>query len=195
MNSAKITISFPQKSKVKTASKSLSFDGDKNVYEFVNYVRDNRIDKKIKYSVMGKGRILIRDLVTLHNVEGIQKRNEILSMKLDIKSGEDIFEFENFPNVHLIKNGTEVVVSNGHHTLFAYLGAGKKFLSDVPYILVESSEMKPKEFLVFFGEHKNKMKANDWKKYCVDWNVSESNQLEPRKQETIGEVFDLLGKG
>ena len=54
--------------------------------------------------------------------------------------------------------------------MLAYIIAGKKYLHEIPHLIVEDSKkgyVFDKEICVFFGEHASKLKNNNWRKYLI----------------------------
>ena len=79
-------------------------------------------------------------------------------------------DFLKYRREHYVAEATVVLVAGG----FDYKG------------------IEDKEFLVFFGDNKDKIPIDKWRDYCVDWNVSSEKQIVHREQQTIGEVFEEL---
>jgi len=99
------------------------------------------------------------------------------------------------PNIKIIKTKeNKFLVFDGHHSLMSYLFLGKKYLYEIPHTIIDSEEgyFDDKEISVFFGDHKNKIKKDDWRKYVINWNELVDKQIVIRKRKNIGELYDAI---
>ncbi|MEA1924481.1 MAG: hypothetical protein U9M95_01280 [Candidatus Altiarchaeota archaeon] len=167
-----------------------------SVYDIVDYFRDeiftksgvNGFDEEIR------DRVLLRDIINLHNLEGIRDVSQIRSMTHKITSGGDIFSGGGLPNIKLVET-EDWVLFDGHHSMLAYMLAGKKYLDEVPHLIVEDAKrtrVPDKEILVFFGEHKIGLNSRNWREHVINWQEEKRNQLQKRVQNNMGELLDSL---
>ncbi|MFH1323888.1 MAG: hypothetical protein ABIH64_01435 [Nanoarchaeota archaeon] len=167
---------------------------DMSIYETVAFF-EQKIFPKIKTSKKRvSNKIKLRDIVNLHNDDGIRKISQIESMLNQINSGKDVLMPSNLPNIKLVKTKkSEFVLFDGHHSLLAYMISGMKYLHEVPHLIVENKHghVSAKEISVFFfGRHSEKLK--DWRKYAINWQAPKEKQLCKRIQDNLGEVLDSL---
>ncbi len=140
--------------------------------------------------------VRLNDIVNLHNNDGISDLNEIDSMLNDIETGKEILMENGFPNIKIVfsKLG-EYVLFDGHHTTLAYLDSGRKFLSEVPHLLVKNTKtgcISDKEINVFFGNHAPKLKNENWRNYVINWQAPFDKQLCIRVQNNMEELFNSI---
>jgi len=112
-----------------------------------------------------------------------------------IKSGKDILSPNGLPNIKLVKTEqSEWVLFDGHHSLLAYMIGGKKYLNQIPHLIIENENghVTDKEILVFFGIHSKKLKDSDWRKHVINWQAPKEKQLCKRVQRNIGELLDSI---
>lgn len=169
---------------------------DMSVYDIVDWFRDEIFSKS---GVKGfdeeiRDRVLLRDIVNLHNRDGIRDMSQIRSMIREITSGGDIFSGGGLPNIKLVETG-EWILFDGHHSMLAYMLAGKKYLDEVPHLIVEDAgriRVPDEEILVFFGEHKTELNSRNWREHVINWQAAKGNQLQKRVQNDMGELLDSL---
>ena len=140
-------------------------------------------------------RIFIRTLINIHNDDGIKNMSQIAHFFSKIKKGENILQPGGLPNIKLARlKLKDFLVFDGHHSLLAYMAAGKIFLDEIPHIIVSGKKgfLKNKEILVFWGQHAYKIPAKDWKLFVINWQNPENKQICPRIQRNMGELFDAL---
>ena len=171
---------------------------DTSVYDIVDLFRDEIF---LKSNVKGVDkevgdRVLLRDIINLHNKDGIRDMTQIRSMTQEIMSGGDIFSADGLPNIKLVETrSNEWVLFDGHHSMLAYMLAGKKYLDEVPHLIVEDAQrihVSDKEILVFFGKHKAELKSMNWREYVINWQAKEENQLQKRVQNDMGGLLESL---
>ncbi len=140
-------------------------------------------------------------IINLHNVDEIQRRTTSLTeMREKIEAGSHVLMPDGLPNVKVARTGrNELVCFDGHHSLLAYMMAGRTYLQEVPHLLVTGSSgkgIKDEEVHAFFGDHAGEIRDKNWRNYTISWTNSPEGQLEKRKQENMGELLsDLLSDG
>jgi hypothetical protein len=165
------------------------------IYDTVNQFK-KEVRSKIKETIMEvKEPILLREIINLHNINGIKSINQIRKMVKKIKSGNDILSQSGLPNIKLVKTEqAEWVLFDGHHSLLSYMLSGRTYLHEVPHFIIEGEAgyVNDKEILVFFGIHSKKLKASNWRKYVINWQTTKERQLCKREQNNLGELLDLI---
>ena len=138
-------------------------------------------------------KVLLRKIINLHNNNGIKNIPQITSMINQIKSGKDILFSSGVPNIKLVRTkNKEWVLFDGHHSVLAYMVLGRKYLSEVPHLIIQNKTgcVKDSEILVFFGVHSKKLRALGWRDYVINWQQPKEKQLCKRVQENMGELSD-----
>lgn len=170
----------------------------KTVYDAVDLFEQYILKYKIKKSVKDvKNKVLLRDIINLHNSDGIRILSQIKSMVKQIEKGKDVLSKHKYPNIKLVKTkNNELVLFDGHHSMLAYMFAGKKYLNEVPYLIVRNGNgyVSDKEIHVFFGKHLEKLKGKNWRNYVINWELPKEKQLCKRKQNNMGELFEVMKK-
>jgi len=168
----------------------------KNIYETVDFFEKSIFSDKIKLKIEKKGeKNSLRTVINLHNKDGIKDILQIKKMIRQIESEKDILHPNKLPNIKLVKTKkNEFVLFDGHHSLLAYMYTGRKYLDDVPHLIVinEKGYVTDNEILVFFGKHSHKLRESDWRNYVINWQASANRQLCKRLQKNIGELFDSI---
>ena len=124
--------------------------------------------------------IILREVINLHNNNGIKDLDQIKLMVKEIKSGKDIISKNGFPNIKLVKTqNSEWVLFDGHHSLLSYMITGRTYLHEVPHIIVqnENGYVDDNEIHVFFGKHSGKLSESNWRQHVINWQASEEKQL------------------
>lgn len=195
MNCKIIKLSFPLKSpdSVNTLSGTIPA---LDVYQAVSLFEKNIFSDKInlKTEKISK-KILLREIISLHNKDGIKEVQQIKSMIQQIKSGEEVLHPSKLPNIKLVQTEEdELVLFDGHHTILAYMYARRKYLHELPHLIVVNEEgfVTDKEVLVFFGQHSSKLSGSDWRDYVINWQMPIEKQFCKRVEKNIGELFDSL---
>ena len=137
--------------------------------------------------------VLLREVINLHNINGIKSMNQIRTMVKQIKNGKDILSPCGLPNIKLVKTKhSEWILFNGHHSLLSYMIAGRKYLHEVPHFIVEnrSGYINDKEILIFFGLNSSKFHDSNWRNYVINWQAPRETQLCKREQNNMGELLD-----
>lgn len=168
------------------------------IYDAVDFFLHNIFFKsKFKTSIKPvANKILLGDIINLHNDTGIKDIPKIISMANQIISGKDVFNTNGLPNIRIIKTkDSRWVLFDGHHTMLAYMLAGRKYLHEMPHLIVEDGikgYASDKEINIFFGEHKSKLKNDNWRKYVINWQAQKEKQLCKRIQKNMKELFNAL---
>ena len=167
-----------------------------NIYEAVNFFEKNVFSDKIKLKIKKTSKkIPLREIINLHNKDGIKDTRQIKKMVRQIESKKDILHPSRLPNIKLVQTKeNELVLFDGHHSILAYMYAGRKYLHEVPYLIIvnEDGYVTDKEVLIFFGQHSSKLRGLDWRHYVINWQMPIDKQLCKRIQKKIGELFDSI---
>jgi hypothetical protein len=189
-----IKICYPRKEMIYSFQKEVVAE---DIYQAVKIIEEERIerinfDKKKKNEKRENGEneieeneVRLGSIINLHNKEGICCLERIRNMVSCIENGKDIFEDGKWPNIKLAQMKEGLILFDGHHSLLAYMIAGKKYLSEIPHILIfncNDSEIK-----VVFGKL-----DGDWKKEVVNWQASAGNELCIRREKNMDELFTSL---
>ncbi len=137
--------------------------------------------------------VLLREVINLHDSNGIKSVSQIRTMVKKIKNGKDILSSRGLPNIKLVKTKqSEWILFDGHHSLLSYMIAGRNYLHEVPHFVVENSSgyVNDKEILIFFGLHSSKLHDSNWRNYVINWQAPREKQLCKRKQNNMGELID-----
>jgi len=139
--------------------------------------------------------VLLREVINLHNINGIKSMNQIRTMVKQIKNGKDILSPWGLPNIKLVKTKhSKWILFDGHHSLLSYMIAGRKYLHEVPHFVVEnrSGYINDKEILIFFGLHSSKFHDSNWRNYVINWQAPREKQLCKREQNNMGELLRFM---
>ena len=165
------------------------------IYDTVEQIK-KEIGSKIKESIKEvKEPVLLREIINLHNANGIKNVNQIKTLAKKIKSGKPILAPNGLPNIKLVKTvQSEWILFNGHHSLLAYMITGKTFLHEIPHLVIEDENchVNNQEILIFFGTHSKKLNDSNWRKHVINWHAPKKNQLCKRKQNNMGELLDSI---
>jgi hypothetical protein len=162
---------------------------DMTIYDTIDFFRKNKLKAVTNKEISEK--ILLKDIINLHNDTGIQSIDRIKSMIKAIKQGKEVISSEGIPNIRLVKTKDKHVLFDGHHSMLAYMHCGKEYLHEIPHIIVEDECITDEEIKVFFGEHADKA---DWKKHTINWQAEKEKQLCKRIQNNMGEVIHSINK-
>jgi len=168
------------------------------IYDAVDSLRNRKIvyDQRGRKQIRAEEIIELQNVLNIHNDSGIKDLAQIGSMMRRILSGEHILFADGMPNAKLAKvNHNQWLLFDGHHSLLAYMHAGKKYLHEVPHLTVENEGAKTvadDEIAVFFGRHANKVRGRDWRNYVINWQAPGNKQLCPRIQKNMGELYNAL---
>ena len=171
-----------------------------SIYDTVDFFRDEMFSNGGVEQFDGriKKRVLLKDIVNLHNDGGLRDPSQIGSMLQQIKSGEDILSSDGLPNIKLVRTKRdEWVLFDGHHSMLSYMLAGMTYLDEVPHLIVGDEErvtVLDGEIHAFFGKHLTNLENNGWRGYVIDWQAPKENRLQPRIQHNMGELLDSLSR-
>ena len=190
-----IKLSYPNKDgKISTLSAFKIENKNDTIYETVEKFEQD--GSKIKQeSKEVREPIILREVINLHNSNGIKDLNQIKLMVKEINSGKDIISKRGFPNIKLVKTQhSEWVLFDGHHSLLSYMIAGRTYLHEVPHIVVqnENGYVDDEEIHVFFGKHSGKLRGTNWRQHVINWQATEEKQLSKREQNNMGELLDSI---
>lgn len=170
----------------------------KTIYDTVDLFEQYILKSKIKKSIKDvENKIPLKDIINLHNSDGIKIIKQIKSMIKQIEKGKDVLSKQKYPNIKLVKiKNNEFVLFDGHHSMLAYMFAGKEYLDEVPHLIIKEKGgyASDKEIHVFFGKHSTKLKNKDWREYVINWELPEEKQLCKRKQSNMGELLKAMKK-
>jgi len=163
------------------------------INDIVDYFEQN-IFLKIKMTEEQiKTKVQLRDIINLHNNTGIKDISQIKSMITKIKSKKDILHQSKLPNIKLVKTkDNDWVLFDGHHSMLAYMSLDRKYLHEIPHLIVENEHgyVPDKDILVFFGPHASELTGSTWRDYVINWQAPKEKQLCKRIQNNMGELFD-----
>ena len=165
------------------------------IYDIVDYFEQN-IFLKIKMTEEQiKTKVQLRDIINLHNNTGIKDISQIKSMITKIKSKKDILHQSKLPNIKLVKTkDNDWVLFDGHHSMLAYMSLDRKYLHEIPHLIVENElgYVLDKDIFVFFGPYTSELTESTWRDYVINWQAPKEKQLCKRIQNNMGELFDSL---
>jgi hypothetical protein len=165
------------------------------IYDTVDQF-EKKLGSKIKETIKEvKKPGLLREVINLHNTNGIKSMNQIRTMVKKIRSGKDILSPNGLPNCKLVKTQqSEWILFDGHHSLLSYMITGRKYLHEIPHLIIgdENGHVNDKEILVFFGIHSKKINDLNWRKYVINWQAPKERQLCKREQNNMGELLDSI---
>jgi len=188
---------------VESFTSGITSSKEKNIYDIVEIFREKMIADSLtiqknlilEYS---KNIIPLKSLINLHNADGIKNISQVKEMIEKITSGKSILTPEDLPNIKLVKTlDNEWVLFDGHHSMLAYMFAGKKYLDETPHLIVldrENKGFKDEEIHVFFGKYAPMLKGKNWRFFVINWGASEQHQLQSRRQKNMGELFNSFKK-
>jgi hypothetical protein len=169
---------------------------EKTIYDALGFFEDE-IFLKSKFEcvkIRVKNLIKLGDIINLHDEDGL-KINKIVRMSKSLRAGKHILSSSGMPNIKLIiTERGERVLFDGHHTLISYILFNKKYLTQVPHLIVESKNgfFRDESISVFFGKHSKKLKDKNWREYVINWNVPYNKQLSFRKRKNINELLKVV---
>ncbi len=173
-------------------------DSVKTVYDAVVFFEKNIFSniKEDEYKNISVDRILLKDIINIHDNDGIKDMKQIESMRKAIISGKEVLSDNGIPNIQLVltKEG-KLLLFNGHHTMLAYMMEGKEYLEEIQHVIVSDKEegfINDDEISVFFGEHRQRLISEDWRESVINWQAPKEKQLCKRKQNNMGELFKEL---
>ena len=165
------------------------------IYDTVDQL-EKEIGSKRKETIKEvKKPVLLREIINLHNINGIKNMNQIRIMAKEIKSGKHILSASGLPNIKLVKTvQSEWILFDGHHSVLSYMIAGRTYLHEIPHLVIQNKNchVNNKEILIFFGTHSKKLNDSNWRKYVINWQASKERQLCKREQNNMGELLDSI---
>ena len=200
MNYRFVKLIYPVKSKDGNLTRISSLkvhlkNKNNSIYDTVDQFK-NEIGSKIKKTIEEvKKLVLLREIINLHNSNGIESIDQIRTMVKQIKSGKEILSSRGLPNIKFVKTKySEWVLFDGHHSLLSYMIAGRSYLHEIPHLIVENENghVNDKEILIFFGIHSKILNDSDWRKYVINWQAPKEGQLCKREQKNMGELFNSI---
>lgn len=195
-----VKIIYPRKSKggnlTYVSSFKVHFKNKSNtIYDTVDQF-EKELGSKIKETIKEvEEPVLLREVINLHNINGIKSMNQIRTMVKEIKIGKDILSPSGSPNIKLVKTlQSEWILFDGHHSLLSYMIAGRTYLHEIPHFVIEdeNGHVNDKEILVFFGMHSKKLNDSNWRKHVINWQAPKEKQLCKREQNNMGELLDSI---
>jgi hypothetical protein len=168
---------------------------DTSIYDIVNYFEQNILLKIKMTEEQIKTKVQLRDIINLHNNTGIKDISQIKSMITKIKSKKDILHQSKLPNIKLVKTkDNDWVLFDGHHSMLAYMSLDRKYLNEIPHLIVENEHgyVLDKDIFVFFGSNASELTESTWRDYVINWQAPKEKQLCKRIQNNMGELFDSL---
>ena len=200
MNYRNVKLIVPYKSKhnnlIQISSLKVDLKSKSNtIYNTVDQF-ENNIGSKIKKTIKEvENPVLLREIINLHNINGMGDIGQIRSMVKKIKSGKEILSPRGLPNIKLVKTkDLEWILFDGHHSLLSYMLAGRTYLHEVPHFIVENENghVNDNEILIFFGFHSQILSDSNWRKYVINWQAPKEEQLCKREQKNMGELFNSI---
>lgn len=192
-----IKLSYPGKppNEVKTFISEVKVSKNVNtVYDAVSFFEKNMLPtfKKRLSQKKKKEKVALRDILNIHHDNGIKDIAQVRRMTRSIESGKHIFSF-GIPNVKLVRTrDNQLLLFDGHHSMLAYMNAGKRYLEEIPHMIIEDKDkgyIDDKDIIVFYGEHSKEIENCDWKQYVINWQAVKEKQLSRRVQRDMGELF------
>lgn len=158
-----------------------------SIYDCVDSVKGMRTDYVERWV---KKAYALSELINIHNIDGVNVERT-LQMKDRIVSGGDIFDESGLPNVKAVPTESgEFLLFDGHHTVLAYMLAGRYSLHEVPHLTVEDADaVHPSagEISAFYGRHAEESQGL-WRDYVINWMNPVDKQLCGRIQEKMGQL-------
>ena len=194
--------SYPGESKneVITTTSEVKASKDINtIYNAVSWFEKNILPnlKKVITRKKLKRRVVLQDILNIHNDDGIRDLVQLKRMAEEIKSGRHIFSL-GMPNVKLIRTrDNELLLFDGHHSILAYMAAGRIYLEEIPHMIIADKEkgyVDDKDIIVFYGEHASDIKDCNWKEKVINWQAAKEKQLCKRVQKNMGQLFCAVQK-
>lgn len=190
-----VTVSLPNKGFEQVATIILAQDSP---YKLIESLKENW-KQELKQDESFFGNFEIGEVLPIHNASGIRDQSQISQMQEYLKQGQDIFGRDQLPNIKLVVvPNQKLLLFDGHHSLLSYFNHGKRFLREIPYIVISgenNQEVSDEEISFFFPENNREEILKDWKRFTVNWQAEVGEQLEVRRVYSIAELARELGKG
>lgn len=175
------------------------FKDVQTIYDAVCCFKKNifpKLNKGIKQSKVKK-KTELKNVLNIHNDDGIKDLFQIKRMAEAIKSGKHILSC-GIPNVKLVKTReSQLLLFDGHHSMLAYMTAGKTYLEEIPHMIITGKEkgyIEDKDIIVFYGEHASDIEGCNWKEKVINWQTTKEKQLCKRVQKNMGELLFAIEK-
>ena len=198
----RITLSYPAESTdevVSCISEGGIFKDVQTIYDAVCRFEKNifpKLNKGIK-PTKAKKKTELKNVLNIHNDDGIKDLFQIKRMAEAIKSGKHILS-RGIPNVKLVKTREgQLLLFDGNHSMLAYMTAGKTYLEEIPHMIITGKEkgyVEDKDIIVFYGEHASDIEGCNWKEKVINWQAAKEKQLCKRIQKNMGELFFAIEK-
>ena len=169
------------------------------IYDAVSWFEKNalpKFKKGIKRKNLKKTAAL-KDILNIHNDDGIRDLAQLKRMAEDIKTGSHIFP-RGIPNIKLVKTkGEQLLLFDGHHSMLAYMAAGMTYLEEIPHMIIFDKKkgfVEDKDIVVFYGKHAADIEDHNWKEKAINWQAAKEKQLCKRVQKNMGQLFCAVKK-
>ena len=160
-----------------------------SIYDAVDYFEHTLYRHLPRRTRRITDRIPLKTILNLHNADGLQWPHQIDRMLRQIRAGGNVLQSSGLPNVKLVTTRKgERVLFDGHHSILAYLAAGRRYLDEIPHLIVHdgSGRVTDRAILVFFGQHARRLTPATWRETTLNWQALPSEQLNRRIETTIG---------
>ena len=142
---------FPEKTVCVTTYRVPITNSCSTVYDAIDSLRNKKIvyDQREKKQNHAEEIIELQNVLNIHNDSGIKDLTQIQSMGRKIQSRKHIISTEDIPNIKLVKvNCNQWLLFDGHHSMLAYMHAGKKYLHEVAHLTVENEGVKTSPMMI-----------------------------------------------
>lgn len=189
-----VTISLPTFENEKTVKTKLKEDSP--------YLLVESLPKSWKKLAKEGGNVFgsyeISNMLPIHNATGIRDLKQITKMGKAVKSGKHILGNADLPNIKMVVAPSgRLLVFDGHHSLISYYNQGKRYLSEIPYLVISDNDfgpVTPEEISFFFPKDFREEVIRSWENYTVNWEAAAGNQVEKRRVSNFAELVAALGK-
>lgn len=189
-----VTISLPNAGFEQVATISLEQDSPYKLIEEIRPIWKHKLENSESYF----GHYESGEILPIHNASGIRDHKLVSQMQENLKIGQDILEMDQLPNIKIVvAPNQKLLLFDGHHSLLSYFNLNKKFLREIPYIVISAEEykgVKPEEISQFFPENERTKIISDWEKYTVNWQAKVGEQMTIRNVGSIRQLVLQLGK-
>ena len=169
------------------------------IYDAVSWFEKNalpKFNKGIRRKKLRKS-VALKDILNIHNDDGIRDLAQLKRMVEDIKTGSHIFP-RGIPNIKLVKTKDEQpLLFDGHHSMLAYMAAGMAYMEELPYMIIfdkAKGYVEDKDIVVFYGKHAEDIEDYDWKEKAINWQAAKERQVCKRVQKNMGQLFCAIKK-
>lgn len=169
------------------------------IYDAVSWFEKNalpKFKKGIKRKTLKKS-VALKDILNIHNDDGIRDLAQLKRMGEDIKTGRHIFS-RRIPNIKLVKTrDNQLLLFDGHHSMLAYMAAGRTYLEEIPYMIIfdkAKGYVEDKDIVIFYGKHAADIENYNWKEKAINWQAAKERQLCKRVQKNTGQLFCAIKK-